>query len=248
MPAAKALRGLPDRSAQKYPTMESRPHNLLNPKHLRPFRHLRIHPGTTRHLLRSTARKAPLRGQHSRNENPPMHLAWRPEQRPPSASGLAAGGRLDQVPQSQLQRRQDPLADSGKSPVEQASQMPSQSTPHSPALVQQTCAQYFQTPEFTQGLTQIVLKFVSGSLEAVKTQLSGEQEQALQRMETTFSHRMEKIEAAINHLYDMHAQSSPTRKHKQRKCTAACSPQPTEQANSPQSGVSTPTVPQHGEF
>ncbi|KAH7951178.1 hypothetical protein HPB52_006235 [Rhipicephalus sanguineus] len=29
-------------------------------------------------------------------------------------------------------------------------------------------------------------------------------------METTFSHRMEKIEAAINDLYDMHAQSSPT--------------------------------------
>ncbi|KAL1443142.1 hypothetical protein MTO96_046095 [Rhipicephalus appendiculatus] len=82
MPAAKALRGLPDRSAQKYPTMESRPHNLLNPKHLHPFRHLRIHPGNTRYLLRSAARKAPLRGQHSRNENPPMHLAWRPEQRP----------------------------------------------------------------------------------------------------------------------------------------------------------------------
>ncbi|KAL1475396.1 hypothetical protein MTO96_037321 [Rhipicephalus appendiculatus] len=82
MPAAKALRGLPDRSAQKYPTMESSPHNLLSPKHLHLFRHLRIHPGTTRHLLRSAARKAPLRGQHSRNENPPMHLAWRPEQRP----------------------------------------------------------------------------------------------------------------------------------------------------------------------
>ncbi|KAH7946504.1 hypothetical protein HPB52_000256 [Rhipicephalus sanguineus] len=113
----------------------------------------------------------------------------------PSASGSATGGHLNQVSQSQLQRRQDPLADSGKSPVEQASQMSSQSTPpHSPALVQQTCAQYFQTPEFTQGLTQLVLKFVSDSLEAVKTQLSREQEQALQRMETTFSHRMEKID------------------------------------------------------
>ncbi|KAH8042595.1 hypothetical protein HPB51_024816 [Rhipicephalus microplus] len=71
-----------------------------------------------------------------------------------SSSGLAAGGRLDQAPQSQLQRRQDPLAGPGKSPVEQASQNPSQSTPpHSPALAQQMCAQHFQTPEFTQGLT-----------------------------------------------------------------------------------------------
>ncbi|KAH8037880.1 hypothetical protein HPB51_018368 [Rhipicephalus microplus] len=165
-----------------------------------------------------------------------------------SSSGLAAGGRLDQAPQSQLQRRQDPLAVPGKSPVEQASQNLSRSTPpHSPPLVQQTCAQYFQTPEFTQALTQLVLKFVNDSLEAVKTQLINEQEQALQRMETTFSHRMEKVEAAINHLYDMEAQSSPTRKHKQRK-SAAASFQHTAQANSPQSGVSTPTTTQHGEF
>ncbi|KAH8021191.1 hypothetical protein HPB51_012586 [Rhipicephalus microplus] len=58
-----------------------------------------------------------------------------------SSSGLAAGGRLDQTPQSQLQRRLDPLADPGESPVEQASQNASKSTPpHSPALVQQTCA------------------------------------------------------------------------------------------------------------
>ncbi|KAL3212386.1 hypothetical protein MRX96_035969 [Rhipicephalus microplus] len=77
-----------------------------------------------------------------------------------SSSDLAAGGRLDQAPQSQLQRRQDPLAVPGKSPIEQASQNPSRSTPpHSPALVQQTCAQYFQTLEFTQALTQLVLKF-----------------------------------------------------------------------------------------
>ncbi|KAH8022489.1 hypothetical protein HPB51_024588 [Rhipicephalus microplus] len=165
-----------------------------------------------------------------------------------SSSDLAAGCRLDQAPQSQLQRRQAPLAVPGKSPVEQASQNPSRSTPpHSPALVQQTCAQYFRTPEFTQALTQLVLKFVSDSLEAVKTQLINEQEQALQRMETTFSHRMEKVEAASNHLYDMKAQSSPTRKHKQRK-SAAGSSQHTAQANSPQSGVSTPTTTQLGEF
>ncbi|KAH7932295.1 hypothetical protein HPB52_024765 [Rhipicephalus sanguineus] len=35
----------------------------------------------------------------------------------PSASGSSTGGHLNQVLQSQLQRRQDPLADSGKSPV-----------------------------------------------------------------------------------------------------------------------------------
>ncbi|KAL3244204.1 hypothetical protein MRX96_047226 [Rhipicephalus microplus] len=65
----------------------------------------------------------------------------------PGASDLATEGRLDEAPQSQLQRRQDFLADHAKSPVEQASQDLSQSTPpRSPAVVQQTCAQYFQTP------------------------------------------------------------------------------------------------------
>lgn len=167
---------------------------------------------------------------------------------PTSSSSSATGGSRD--PDPQLQQRQDPLADASKSPVEQASPVPPHSAPpHAPVLLQQTCAQYFQTPEFTQGLTQLVLKFVSDSLEAVKTQLVKEQEQAQQRMETMFIERIDKIETAINHLYDLHAQSSPTRKHKQPKSAAAArSPQPTEEVTSPQSGISTPITPQHGQF
>ncbi|KAL3219781.1 hypothetical protein MRX96_030187 [Rhipicephalus microplus] len=61
--------------------MESRPRNLFNPEHLLLSRHLRIHLGTT-HRLQGAVRKATIRGQHSRNESPPMHLAWRPGQRP----------------------------------------------------------------------------------------------------------------------------------------------------------------------
>ncbi|KAL3169676.1 hypothetical protein MRX96_015510 [Rhipicephalus microplus] len=165
-----------------------------------------------------------------------------------SSSGLAARARLDQAPQSQLQRRQDPLAVPGKSPVEQASQNPSQSTPpHSPALAQQMCDQYLQTPELSEALRQLVPKFISDSLEAVQTQLINELEEALQSMETTFSHCMKKVEAAINHLYNMENQSSLTRKHKQRK-SAAASSQHTAQVNSQPSEVSTPTTTQHGKF
>ncbi|KAL3204822.1 hypothetical protein MRX96_041203 [Rhipicephalus microplus] len=104
--------------------MENRPRNLFNPNHLHPSRHLRIHPGTTNRLLRSAMRKATIRGQHSRNESPPMHRGLEARAAASSSPGLAAGGRLDQAPQSQLQRHQDPLADPGKSPVEQASQNP----------------------------------------------------------------------------------------------------------------------------
>ncbi|KAL3191182.1 hypothetical protein MRX96_018757 [Rhipicephalus microplus] len=62
--------------------MESRPRNLFNPKHLHPSKHPRIHPGTTNRLLRNAVQKATLRCQHSSYESSPMHLAWRPGQRP----------------------------------------------------------------------------------------------------------------------------------------------------------------------
>ncbi|KAL3174878.1 hypothetical protein MRX96_010911 [Rhipicephalus microplus] len=48
-----------------------------NPEHLHLSRHLRIHPGTTHRLLHNAVRKATIRGQHFRNESPPMHRAWR---------------------------------------------------------------------------------------------------------------------------------------------------------------------------
>ncbi|KAL3247396.1 hypothetical protein MRX96_017837 [Rhipicephalus microplus] len=81
-PAAKATVGVLDPSAPKPQSTERRPRYLFNPEHLHPSRHLRIDPGTTHRLLRSAVRKATIRGQHSRNESPPMHLAWRPGQRP----------------------------------------------------------------------------------------------------------------------------------------------------------------------
>ncbi|KAL3216913.1 hypothetical protein MRX96_051123 [Rhipicephalus microplus] len=90
--------------------MESRPRNPFNPEHLHLSRHLRIYPGSTHRLLRSAVRKATIRGQHSHNESPPKHLAWRPGQRPRVHLAWLQGGRLDQAPQSQLQRRQDLLA------------------------------------------------------------------------------------------------------------------------------------------
>ncbi|KAL3224236.1 hypothetical protein MRX96_049602 [Rhipicephalus microplus] len=101
--------------------MESRPRDLFNPEHLHLSRHLRIHPGTTHRLLLSAVRKATIRGQHSRNEKPTYAPGLEARAAASNSSGLAAGGRLDQAPQSQLQRRQDPMAVPGKSLVEQAS-------------------------------------------------------------------------------------------------------------------------------
>ncbi|KAH8041088.1 hypothetical protein HPB51_013748 [Rhipicephalus microplus] len=140
--------------------MENRPRNLFNPNHRPPIQ-------ASAHSSRNY--QPPSSQCNAKSYNTWPALPQRESTHAPglearaaasSSPGLAAGGRLDQAPQLQLQRRQDPLADPGKSPVEQASQNPSLSTPpHSPALVQQTCAQYFQTPEFTQALTQLVLKF-----------------------------------------------------------------------------------------
>ncbi|KAH7954174.1 hypothetical protein HPB49_016116 [Dermacentor silvarum] len=74
---------------------------------------------------------------------------------PTSSSSSATGGGLD--PDPQFQQRHDPLAVASMSPVEQASPIPLPSAaPHVPVLSQHTRAQYFQTPEFTQGLTQLV--------------------------------------------------------------------------------------------
>ncbi|KAL3246228.1 hypothetical protein MRX96_057826 [Rhipicephalus microplus] len=90
--------------------MESRPCNLFNPEHLHLSRHLRIHPGTTSPPSSQCSAKSyntwPALPQRKPTHAPGLEASAAAS----SSSDLAAGGRLNQAPQSQLQRRQDPLA------------------------------------------------------------------------------------------------------------------------------------------